>query len=65
MFAALAQLWSAMSALFSAVERGATALDHLARVGEETAAEYADDAAKARAKARRQVTAARTKAKTK
>jgi len=52
MFAALAQIWAAVSALFSAVERGAQALDHLSRSAEEAARDYADDAAAARRLAR-------------
>jgi len=49
MFSALSQIWAALSALFSAVERSALALDHLARSGEEAARDYANDAAAERA----------------
>ena len=40
----LAQIWATLTTLCSAAERGATAFDHLARVAEEEAASFADEA---------------------
>lgn len=42
------QVWSTITTLFGALERGAIAIDHLARVAEEEAASFADEAAHSR-----------------
>ena len=44
MFAMLRQFFQAFKTLFSAAEKGAKALDHLAEWAEEAAATYADEA---------------------
>lgn len=49
MFRAFGQLFNALFVLFTATERGAKALDHLARVAEEEAGVLADAAAASRA----------------
>lgn len=44
MFNALAQLFSALTVLFGAAEKGAKAIDHLAEWSEQTAASFKDEA---------------------
>jgi len=44
MWNAIAQLWTTISMLLSAVHRGASTLDHIARVGEVKSKNWADNA---------------------
>lgn len=43
-FTAVAQLFKALTVLFSAMEHSANAINHLAITGEETAAQFSDEA---------------------
>lgn len=43
MFSFINQFFAALSALFSAAEKGANALDHVATIGEEKAKAYRDE----------------------
>lgn len=61
MFAALNQLWSALAMFFTAFERGANAINQLAKVAEINATAYADEAQAARLKALEKLPAATRK----
>lgn len=62
MFKALNQLWSALCMFFMAFERGANAINQLAKVAEINATAYADEAQAARLKQLEKLPAATRKA---
>jgi hypothetical protein len=61
MFAMFNQIFAAISMLFTAFERGANAVNHLAKVAEINAIAYADEAQAARLKALEKLPAATRK----